>query len=239
MSVLVNGERVEEETVRAEAEAMRPRYEQLVEAPDPLAARQQLLEWARENVIERILLKQEAARLRTDVDALVQRITGKAKRPRYKELGDFYQANQDRFWRPELVDAAHIVRHVEPDQPDDEALAALSEAQQRLEAGEPFDAVAESYSDCKGSGGRLGPIPRGEMVEDFENVVFQLPVGQPSPMFRTVFGWHIAYVYGRRPEGFAPFEEVKNTIEEQLWSEKKQAELDRFLDGLRAKADIR
>src|SRR3989442_13009613 len=61
MAFTVNGELVEDSVVRAEAGALRPRYEEVARNMDPVEAEMQLREWSRENVIERVLLRQEAA----------------------------------------------------------------------------------------------------------------------------------------------------------------------------------
>src|SRR5215470_17078555 len=61
MAFTVNGELVEDSVIRAEASALRPRYEEVARNMDPIEAEMQLRDWSRENVIERILLRQEAA----------------------------------------------------------------------------------------------------------------------------------------------------------------------------------
>ena len=61
MAFTVNGELVEDSVIRAEASALRPRYETVARQMDPIEAEMQLREWSRENVIERVLLRQEAA----------------------------------------------------------------------------------------------------------------------------------------------------------------------------------
>lgn len=57
----VNGALLDDEQVREEARAMRPQYMESITDMDPIAAEMQLKEWARENVIERMLLKQAAS----------------------------------------------------------------------------------------------------------------------------------------------------------------------------------
>src|SRR5437879_7596615 len=61
MALTVNGELVEDSVIRAEASALRPRYEEVAQNMDPIEAEMQLRDWSRENVIERVLLRQEAA----------------------------------------------------------------------------------------------------------------------------------------------------------------------------------
>src|SRR5436189_2611350 len=62
MGLLINGELVEDSVIRQEAAAMRPQYEAAMQGGDPVQLEMQLREWSRENVIERVLLRQEALR---------------------------------------------------------------------------------------------------------------------------------------------------------------------------------
>ena len=55
MAFTVNGELVEDSVVRAEASALRPRYEEVAQSMDPIESEMQLRDWSRENVIEREL----------------------------------------------------------------------------------------------------------------------------------------------------------------------------------------
>jgi len=60
MAILVNGERIEEDVVRQEAERMRPEYEKAFADEAAATRERRLQQWARENLIERRLLEQAA-----------------------------------------------------------------------------------------------------------------------------------------------------------------------------------
>jgi parvulin-like peptidyl-prolyl isomerase len=77
------------------------------------------------------------------------------------------------------------------------------------------------------------------MVDEFDEVAFALPVGKHSPVFRTVFGFHIAKVLVRVPEGVRPLSDVKEQIERHLHEEARRAEMEKYVDALKAKAEIR
>ncbi len=65
MALYINGEIIREKDIKEEAERLRPHYEQVFASEDKKEKQdyeKQLHEWSRENIIERILLKQAAAR---------------------------------------------------------------------------------------------------------------------------------------------------------------------------------
>ncbi len=100
----------------------------------------------------------------------------------------------------ERVRARHVLVSVAQDASAEDQQLALAKAisiTQRLNAGEDFAAVAEKYSDDTGSaanGGDLGFFGRGQMVREFEDAAFSLPIGQISEPVKSQFGYHIIKV---------------------------------------------
>ena len=87
--------------------------------------------------------------------------------------------------------ARHILVKTEP-----EAL----ELKTRIEGGESFATLAAEHSLCPSGreGGDLGEFGRGDMVPEFDAVVFSdLPIGQVSEPVRTQFGYHLLEVQKR------------------------------------------
>jgi parvulin-like peptidyl-prolyl isomerase len=76
------------------------------------------------------------------------------------------------------------------------------------------------------------------MVEEFEDVVFNLGQGQVSDVFRTRFGFHIAKVYDRRPASIPPLEEVRKHIVDNLQGRIREDAINDFIDSLKDGAVI-
>ena len=188
-------------------------------------------------------LDEEVARreieTRVRLDRLLGKITARAAAPKNKEIADFYRKNKERFQEPGKVHAAHIVKNVGDGVSEEEASSAIASIQKQLKAGARFETLADQYSDCPGKGGDLGRFPRGQMVEEFDRVVFALEAGAISSVFQTVLGFHIAKVYERFPEYTKTLAEAREEICAQLGKEKERRAVERFVDALRVKADIR
>jgi len=70
----------------------------------------------------------------------------------------------------------------------------------RIEAGEDFGAVAAEHSSCPSgkSGGALGTFRPGQMVPEFDAVVFgDCKVGDVQGPVKTQFGYHLVEVTQR------------------------------------------
>ena len=65
-----------------------------------------------------------------------------------------------------------------------------------IENGGSFEEYAQKYSLCPSGqrGGDLGYFGRGQMVKEFEDAAFELPVGTVSEPVLTDFGWHLIKV---------------------------------------------
>lgn len=70
----------------------------------------------------------------------------------------------------------------------------------RIDNGEGFTTMARKYSKCPSgeNGGDLGYFERGQMVKEFEDTAFDLPVGKVSNPIHTQFGWHLIKVYDKK-----------------------------------------
>lgn len=255
----MNNEPVADEVIREEYRSLRLRMMDVMPNEDPGVIEARAREWARENVIEKVLLRQAAladpepvppaviekageraadVELQYRIERLAIRHAGRISSPRNKDVVEYYRQHRDAMTIPEAVRAAHIVKNIDEKTTEQDALAAIRTVEERLKNGEPFEAIADELSDCPGSGGDLGWFPRGRMVPEFDAVVFALKPGEVSPPFRTPFGFHIAKLLERSAERVATLDEARPEIERHLLAEKHQKALERFCDYLRARATV-
>ena len=284
MDLFVNGEKIEQDDITAEVERLKPDYQACFTDQPPEEQETQLLEWSKENVLERVLLSQAAKNdprtvaadkidqafqallesyggeeefyknthtkpedqkqikadleLQMRIERLVEEQCKDLPTPDEEQARKFYQQNKDQFITPEQVRAAHIVKHVDEATSPEEAHKAILKVQEDLKAGKSFEQLADENSDCPGNGGDLGFFPRGEMVQEFEDVVFSMQKGQISDIIETNFGFHIAKLYDKLPVRAVPFDKIKDKILERLVEEQKTKKIEDYLDELKEKAVI-
>lgn len=128
---------------------------------------------------------------------------------------DVYRAETKRFAINEEVKASHILILSTTENAEAKAAEVLEE----LKAGKNFEELAKAHSQDPGSGakgGDLGFFGRGRMVKEFEDIAFQLKVGELSGVVKSQFGYHIIKVTERKEPGKQPFEEVRDTLYKEV-----------------------
>ncbi len=73
------------------------------------------------------------------------------------------------------------------------------ELKTQIADGADFAAVAKEHSSCPSSanGGELGSFGPGQMVPEFDQVVFSAPVNEVQGPVKTQFGYHLLEVTSR------------------------------------------
>ena len=176
---------------------------------------------------------------RLRIERLMDRIAAGAPEPDDEDVRGFYDRNIERFTEPEMVRAAHIVKHTGPDAEVAAIQEDMRQILKKLRNNGDFGELAGEHSDCPDNGGELGTFPRGQMVAAFDEVVFALEPGQTSDVFETEFGFHIARVHERMPARVHLFDEVRGAIAEELPQELRQKAIEVFLDAEKDRAEIR
>ncbi len=132
----------------------------------------------------------------------------------------------------------NIVKHPKGDSYFDAMRVEMEDILERIKAGKSFEESAGENSDCPENSGSLGSFARGTMVQEFEDVVFNLEPGQSSDVFTTQFGFHIAKVTDKKSSIACELADVKEIIVRELRQELEQKAIDNFIDSERKKAVI-
>jgi len=126
------------------------------------------------------------------------------------------------------------VRDGHKDLTDAEALAKAQEVRAKIVAGAKFEDQAKIESDDTGSGengGDLGTFGAGQMVPEFDEVVFKAPIGQVTEPIKTAYGYHLILIEERKSKSF---DDARGEIEQKIRPEMGQ----KAIDGLKAKTTI-
>lgn len=69
----------------------------------------------------------------------------------------------------------------------------------QIEAGADFGQMAKKHSKCPSGrqGGDLGEFTQGQMVPEFDKVVFSAEIGKVQGPVKTTFGYHLIEITSR------------------------------------------
>jgi len=147
------------------------------------------------------------------------------------ELEYYYEQNQDRFLKPEMVEARQILvsfPSLSPGEAERQAALGRAEAAKaRLDQGADFAALARELSDDRATsenGGSLGFLTRGSTFPELEEAAFGAPLNEVIGPVETPAGYHLIQVTTRRAAGPEP-----------LSNSEVRAELTGELKALRAR----
>jgi len=144
-----------------------------------------------------------------------------------KEVKEYYQKNKEDFKIKAQARAKHIIfRTSENETKNKEKRAQAKDVLRRLKEGEDFEKLARKYSEgpTKAKGGDLGYFTRGEMVKEFDQIVFEdLDIGDISGVVESRFGYHIIKLIDKNEMHYAGYtndESVYKSIEEKVKKQK-------------------
>jgi foldase protein PrsA len=156
-----------------------------------------------------------------------------------QELLAYYTQNQSQYGTPESRDVRHILiaeKDSDGNVDFEASKAKADEIYAQLEGGADFAALAKANSADPGSkdtGGKL-TITRGQTVPEFDKVSFELDKGEISKPVKTQYGYHvIEAVSDVRKANITPFEKAKATISAQLLQQKRNEEMQAWVEDLK------
>ncbi|WP_342603776.1 peptidylprolyl isomerase [Peribacillus sp. FSL E2-0159] len=148
------------------------------------------------------------------------------------EISTYFEDNKDTFAQAEQVEASHILV-------EDEKTA--KKVAKEIAEGGDFAKLAAEYStdtETADNGGSLGYFGKGDMVEEFEDVAFDLDINKVSDPVKSDYGYHIIKVTGKKEAKKANLEDSKDVIKETLLSERLQEEYPVWLAEVKKEHEI-
>jgi parvulin-like peptidyl-prolyl isomerase len=174
------------------------------------------------------------------INKRIEEIQKKAE-PTEEEVRLYFELNREQYRNQERVLARQIVV-------DDKATAEKIYAEVS-KPGADFAAIAKANSKLNAEqGGALGaaagqsepgPVTRVVFPNAVADVVFKLRDGQISRPIEAGGRFYIVKVERYLPESDAQFEEVKDRVREDARRVKGQGALEAYIEGLRAKANVK
>ncbi|GFO62459.1 peptidylprolyl isomerase [Geomonas paludis] len=162
-----------------------------------------------------------------------------------REMREYYEAHRaDYGGGSETFHARHIFFKLDPKASAEEAAKTRKQAEEVLakaRGGEDFVELAKKYSQDPAAakdGGDLGTFKRSDMLAEIGNTVAAMKPGEVSSVVASPAGLHIIKLEQKSQEKGRPFEEVKESIEEQLYRKKSEERFNQWVKDLRSAANI-
>ncbi len=179
------------------------------------------------------------------IQKLVEKTTADIPAPSEEEVRAFYDENPASFDVGERVRARHILFNTQ-ELSDEAAIAEkLAEAKavrERLvgDDAEDFATVAKEESEGPSApqGGDLGEFGPGDMVPQFDAVVFSMEPGDVSEPVKTDFGYHLIKLESKTEPGTVPFDEAKGQIADYLKFQEQWRVVQGLVARLKSEASI-
>ena len=143
------------------------------------------------------------------------------------EVKAYYEENKANYDQPEQVEVSHIL--VEDEETANDLLKKIKDG------GDFAELAKENSTDTASaeSGGELGYISKGEMVEEFEDTAFALKVDEVSDVVKSDYGYHIIKATGHKEAKESTYEGSKEDAKEAALSEKISSEYSTWLEELK------
>jgi len=163
-----------------------------------------------------------------------------------EEARRYYEGHENEFTTPQEVTLREIFVSVPSDGAtlnvgrDEEARDKAEKIRARALAGDSFEKLAADLSDApsRANAGLIGPLNLADVAPELRKLIESMQVGQVSEVLRAAKGYQLLKLETMTPPQIKPFEQAKEEISSRVFTGKRQAELDKYLEKLRAEAII-
>ncbi len=164
-----------------------------------------------------------------------------------EEARKYYESHMSEFTTPPSVTLREILVGIPTDNrgvnvaADDAAKAKIDELRTRVTTGgENFEKLAAEVSESpsKANGGLIGPISLSDVAPELRKLIEAMKAGDVSEVIRTPRGYQILKLEAMTPAQTMAFEPARDQISERVFTDKRKAEFQKYLEKLRAQAII-
>ena len=162
------------------------------------------------------------------IGKIMEKATESIPPPGYQDIKDYFDAHQDEFTSPRMVDFRQIVVRTREEAQD---------LLKRLKKGEVFADLAREHSIAPEAeeGGEVGWVAEGQLDPSMGKVLFSLQERKISGVTKTPYGYHIFEVLSSRPGGVKGLPEVMREIEAKILRNRQEAFIKNWLEELRTR----
>jgi len=163
------------------------------------------------------------------------------------EARQYYQSHTKEFTTAPAVTLREIQINVPADARGinvaaDEAMQArIEEIRTRVTTGgESFEKVAADVSDApsKANAGLIGPISLEDVNPELRTLIEAMKVGEVSKPIRLARGYQLLKLESLTPAQTMTFEQAREQIGDRVFTDKRKAEFQKYLEKLRGQAII-
>ena len=173
----------------------------------------------------------ERLKTRLLVEKVIRKELLKEVSPTPQAIRDYYDKHWEEWNQAEEIRARHILL------PSKEK---AKHVLRRLESGDDFAALARDHSVAPEAqeGGDMGYVARGQLPGALEKPLFDLELGDVTPVIKTPYGFHILQAVEKREARKPKIEECIEKIREGIQKEQLEATYGSWLTELRSRYRI-
>lgn len=156
------------------------------------------------------------------------------------EVSEYYKAHPEEFSQGERVRLQHLLIRSGGARTVEEAKTFAWALGEQLKAGKSFEDLAKAYSESVEAeeGGQMGWMEKGQLLGNIDEQVFTLGAGELTPPIQSSLGFHIFKVIEKETSAVKPLADVRGLIHDQLFREKTNVRLEKWISDLRKNAYI-
>jgi parvulin-like peptidyl-prolyl isomerase len=163
------------------------------------------------------------------------------------EARKYYDAHLKEFTTPPTVTLREILVAIPGDAKgvnvaaDEAAKAKVEEIRKRVTSGgESFDKLAGEVSDSpsKANAGLIGPLSVNDISPELRKLIEAMKPGDVSEPVRAPRGYQILKLETMTATQTLPLDQAREQISERVFTDKRKAEFQKYLEKLRAQAII-